>query len=307
MEAPPLTYAGYGLKIEAALALPELNPGEGKRDVVIRKEALGTPPTSFVRDGRYFGRSPDESILVWGDLVAVRVRGGREIGYDRSAAASDYWVRQCLLGPAFGVLLHQRGTPALHASAVEVDGEAVVLLGHKGVGKSTTAAALAMKGHALLADDIVAVDMTSPDAPLVMPGFRHVKLWNDAADAVLDGAGEPLDPELDLVKSAWSMTATRHAEAPVPMGRIYVLDESDELACRELTPVDAFAELIRHSYAPRFIGSVGYTPSHVAAVGTIARHVPVFRLQRKTSLQRLPDLVKMIERHRYETAKAPTY
>ena len=306
MEARPITYAGYGLNIEAALMLPELAPGVGKGDVVIREERLGTPPTTFMRDGRYFGRSPDESILVWGDLVAVRIRGGHEIGYDRSPAATDYWVRQCLLGPAFGVLLHQRGVPALHASAVEVDGEAVVLLGHKGTGKSTTAAALAMRGHALLADDIVAIDLTTPDAPRVMPGFRHVKLWIDAADAVLNGKGEPLDPELDLVKSAWSMTSNRHAEESVPLGCIYVLEEGDELACHELTTVETFAELIRHSYAPRFIGRVGYTPAHVAAVGEIARNVRGYRLHRETSLQRLPDLVEMIEGHRHETAKAPT-
>ena len=307
MEPRPLTYEGYGLNIETALSFPELTPGAGKRDVVIRRERLGTPPKRFERDGRYFGRSPDESVLIWGDVVAVRIRGGREIGYDRSAAASDYWVRQCLLGPAFGVLLHQRGVPALHASAVDVGGEAVVLLGHKGRGKSTTAAALVMRGHALLADDIVAVDLTSPAAPSVIPGFRHVKLWNDAADAVLNGEGEPLDPELDLIKSAWYMHPGRHAKEPIPFARIYVLDEGDELACSKLTPVEAFAELIRHSYAARFIGRVGYTPAHVAAVGTIARSVPAYRLQRKTSLQRLPDLVDLIERHRNETAEAPTY
>jgi hypothetical protein len=51
-----------------------------------------------------------------------------------------------------------RGRELLHASAVAVDGRAVVLLGPTGTGKTTLAARLVLGGARLLTDDALAVD-----------------------------------------------------------------------------------------------------------------------------------------------------
>lgn len=296
MKRGTLTYSGYGLNVEAAFPLPELPPSEGKADVLIRREDLGTPPVRFLRDGYYFGRTPDEIILAWGDLVAVSVRGGREMGYDSSPQAGEYWLRQCLLGPAFGVLLHQRGLLVLHASAVEMDGEAVIIMGQKGMGKSTTAAALHMRGHRLLADDIVALELSAAERPRIRPGFRHVKLRQDAAEVVCLADREPLEPQLELEKHTWPVSSSTYQDDSVPLRQVYVLDDGETLRSDELSAVKAFAELVTHSYALRFIGRSGYTESHLAAIAGIVPLVTTCRLTRKASLDRLSDLVDLIER-----------
>lgn len=296
------TYATYGLRVESALRLPELERSRGRGDVLIRRETLGTPPLHCLRDRAYHGRTPDETMLVWGDLVTVSARGGREIGFDVSPEADEYWLRQCLLGPAFGVMLHQRGHLVLHASAVEMDGEAVVIMGEKGMGKSTTAAALSQRGHPLLADDIVAIDLDEGDGcPRVRPGFRHVKLREDAADAVQLRNSIPLEPELDLPKYSWPVSAANAERAPVRIRHVYILQAGDVTECAPLSSAETFAELVTHSYALRFIGRTGYTPPYLAALGCLVPHVRAARLTRRASLDHLSELIDVIE-HRREGA-----
>lgn len=61
-----------------------------------------------------------------------------------------------------------RGRETLHAGAVLLGGGAVLLLGDKEAGKSTTLAFLADAGHPVLSDDLIVVspEMTMPAGPL---------------------------------------------------------------------------------------------------------------------------------------------
>jgi hypothetical protein len=61
------------------------------------------------------------------------------------------------LGPVLGFILRRRLITSLHASAVELFGHAVAVSGDAGFGKSTTAAALALRGVPVLSEDIAAL------------------------------------------------------------------------------------------------------------------------------------------------------
>ena len=63
-------------------------------------------------------------------------------------------VATYLVGPVMGFVLRRRGVLALHASSVCVSGNAVILCGSSESGKSTAAAALALRGVPVLAEDI---------------------------------------------------------------------------------------------------------------------------------------------------------
>ncbi len=99
-------------------------------------------------------------------------------------------VATYLLGPVMGFVLRRRNVLALHASAVCIGGQAVVLCGESQAGKSTTAAALALQGIAVLCEDVtplIEVDRRFQ----VEPGYPRVCLWPDAVEKLF-GARDAL-------------------------------------------------------------------------------------------------------------------
>ena len=133
-----------------------------------------------------------------------------------------------LTGPVLGFILRQRGHLALHASAVQIGGGALAIVGPHGAGKSTTAAALVTRGFPLIADDVMHVRRTTPGwvAEPYAPGLR---LWPDAVGMVLGhGASLPrLTPTWDKrlleVDGVKFMAATE----PVVVHAVLFIEEAE--------------------------------------------------------------------------------
>lgn len=89
------------------------------------------------------------------------------------------------LAPGASVAAHWSGRDGFHASAVVLDGGAWVVIGDKGLGKSSTVAWLGLHGHPVLTDDLLVVD-----AGAALAGPRCIDLRPDAARHLR--AGEPM-------------------------------------------------------------------------------------------------------------------
>lgn len=130
-----------------------------------------------------------------------------------------------LLGPVMGWVLRLQGFVALHASAVVVEGKAIVFCGGPGAGKSTTAAAFAQRGIPVLAEDITALD-TSGDRLAVLPGYPRVNLWPESASA-LCGSAE----SLPAITPTWAKrylpldSQSRFHTTPAELAAIYLIRE----------------------------------------------------------------------------------
>jgi len=146
-----------------------------------------------------------------------------------------------LLGPVFGLLLRLRGVTCLHASAVAFDNWSVVFVGPEGAGKSTTAAAFAKRGYAVLSDDIVALSITSshpsseresahagitPEVAnfRVLPAYPHLCLWPDSVKFLYGSKKQlpRLAPDWDKRKLALGTVGTRFAARALPLAAIYL-------------------------------------------------------------------------------------
>ena len=117
-----------------------------------------------------------------------------------------------LLGPVLGLLLRLRGVTCLHASAVAFGETAVAFVGSEGAGKSTTAAALARRGHAILSDDIVALAEHNGSF-FVHPAYPYLCLWPESVES-LYGSAEALPSSARTTKSAAFHWENRNCNSP---------------------------------------------------------------------------------------------
>jgi hypothetical protein len=105
-----------------------------------------------------------------------------------------------------------------HGSAVSLpdDAGALILIGNKGAGKSTIAAALSLSGCKLLCDDIIPI----VTGPAVMPGITRAKLLPDAYEKLFAGS-EPAGHLFDGISKYY--TDLSQAENTHPQPQSYTL------------------------------------------------------------------------------------
>jgi hypothetical protein len=284
-------YVAYGLGIHSDIALGETET-PARADVTIRVTPPAALDDSTTHDGEVIATAQDTR-FVYRALGAFVIRDGATIEATPVSDADAQQFRLAILGPAFAILLHQRGDLVLHASAIALNGAAVAFLGAPGWGKSTTAAALAQRGGALIADDIVAVRFEN-DQPVVYPAFAYVKIWADVARALgadLRDAAR-IAPDVDK----FVQPLARADSIAIPLARVYVLEPGDQVALEAFTPQNGFIELVRHTFVVHLLDATGATATHFEQCARVAKHAPVKRLRRPPNLDSLAQIVELVER-----------
>jgi hypothetical protein len=174
-------YHFNGLKLESDFHLPALAPWDGpchaRPDIVVRRALV--PPRLDSPDHiapLFQTKGASEYLLALPGTGRILIRNGDEVLVDPEPGADPSTI---LSGPLQAVLWHQRGLLPLHGSVVVVGNRAIALCGHSAAGKSTLAAVLAGRGHAVVADDVCVID---PQRALVLAGSGRLRLWRDALE-----------------------------------------------------------------------------------------------------------------------------
>ncbi len=251
------SYRAYGLTLGCdtpVSALRQERTEPERYDVVV---SLG-PETDWVREARRLPSQlehprPGEAerdnspftLTSFGSGEFFQLAYGDEALFFVDGAAERLWgtclppltsedVATYLLGPIMGFVLRRRSVLALHASAVCVGGQAVAFCGESQAGKSTTAAALALRGIPVLCEDIS--PLIEEDGRFqVEPGYPRVCLWPDAVEKLfgardalprltpswekfflpLDGGNAKFEEQRRVVSAVY-LFAARVAEADAP-------------------------------------------------------------------------------------------
>ena len=294
------SYTAYGLGFRSALPLPELIAVPGDRvDVTIQLGKVDSLLPKVGAPESYFHIVGEKAYFFWDQVGAFLVRSGKEITVDPLPQVEERLIRLPLLGAVLATLLDQRGATVLHSSAIAVQGAAVALLGNKGSGKSTIAAALYAQGHQLVADDVVALDVNDATEPMAMPGFGQLKLWPGAAAASLGDDPEELPRLHSRADKRARQVISRLVQEPVPLRQIYVLDRGSTPQIERFQPQETMIQLIANLYVARFgqqsLHAKGST--HFLQCAALAGTVPVHRLRWPLAFESLPATVRLIEEH----------
>jgi hypothetical protein len=289
-------YFAYGLGIHSNVILPEFLPAEIDCDVAIYVKEDREAPIIPSEKPFDFHVNLEESTFFISRVGNFIVRHGREIIVNPLPNANTRTIQLYIAEAIMTVLLYQRNMFVLHGSAVEIDGSAITFIGDSGSGKSSIAAALTARGHAILTDDVIAISFDS-GAVNVQPGIPQLKLSAETAAAL--GLNVESLPPVHLQEEKYVYRNTlRFPRNPPPLKRIYVVDTSNDGDLPRITPIrpqEALVMLVRHSYGARTLQRGRKTESYFFQSAHLARQVPIFSLHRPTLLSQLPDLARFIE------------
>ena len=332
LSAPPFVYSLFGLQIHCNRPIPEISAVRVQEEPISPSPEASARPGKFVeinlkaspRDAGLIQTADEElsyvsdykdnlgepALRIWhldgGAFLRLDYFDGTKFWLDRDGTrvwgtwspiltiedASTY-----LLGPVLGLMLRLRGVICLHASAVSFGDSVVAFVGSEGAGKSTTAAALAQKGWAVVSDDVVALEDLEGSFR-VYPAYPYLCLWPESAEAIY-GTAESL-PRFSqnyekrcLSLERWRL---RFETRKLPLKAMYILGErrSDPApTIEEIPPQKKLLALVANTFATNVLGPTARA-KEFEALGRLLPCVRVREVFAHTDPQRLPELCRLI-------------
>lgn len=295
---PELTdiYAGgwrlwTGLPLPGTIAWPA---AAGQPDVTF---ATGAVPDSLVDpmvDRPVLQMTADGTALVRLESIGYFLVEGSRVTCDLCLQPDAPELVPAVFGNVLAAICWRRGQLALHGSAVAIDGRAVLLLGRIATGKSVLAAALARRGHILLADEVATVaggDCFPAGAPL--------QLADDALIAAgVDPTGLPRYDAFALAKRHWSFGPAPEPR-PYPVSAVFCLEKTDPdaaLAPCRLQGDAAEAAILREFYWTDMLDVQSSRAWAEREVTRLGQGAGIYRFPVPRRLDRLDETAAEIER-----------
>lgn len=287
------SYIAFGLGIQSDLRLPEFIAAEVDGDVFIRLKSSGFNSHFTKVNETNLEMSQAKSVLSIESVGTFLIRDGREIIIAPVPEADIRRIKRYIVGTAMAILLYQRGYLVLHASSVNLNDQAVAFLGFSGTGKSSIAAAMYTRGYGVLADDISVIEMID-NKPMVLPSFPQIKLSLEAAEAIGCEVDESM--LLDGVDEKYGYRLEHgFTNVPLPLGRIYVLEENPRSRIDLLTQQSAVIKFISCSIPT--LWTQLEDQKHFMQCIDLAKFVPTYAIKRNSTIQNLPKFAELVDSH----------
>jgi hypothetical protein len=314
------TYSVFGLTLHSNQQIPELplaeQPSVGPAVAIhlnvspLTDEIIPSDPEVLTYASPYNDEAGIPILRIWkiggGNFSRLAYSDGTQFWLDRDG--TELWgtwpgnvtiedAATYLLGPVLGRVLRLRGVTCLHASAVAFDEQAVAFVGPAGAGKSTTAAALALHGHAILSDDVVT--LAELDGSFyVHPAYPYLSLWPESVQSIYGSADALPRFSANYDKRCLSLgkQKLRFQEHPLPLAAIYILGErrgDPAPAIEEVRPQQAFLSLVANTFGTNVVdGSM--RAKEFETLGRLVPRVTIRQLCPHQDLDRLPELCQRI-------------
>jgi hypothetical protein len=299
-----VTFDVFGLRLRCDRPIPGLvaSPESSRFDVNVVLNPEHLLPDSLrdaPRQLRYASPNLDQhgapNLTAWtqadGAFFHFQYGDGTEFLIDRTGAQirctwpPAFTVEDAatyLLGPVLGFVLRLRGITCLHASAIDIDGHSIAIVGPPGAGKSTVAAVFAKSGFGVMSDDVVAL-IEEGNTFLAQPAYPRVGLWPESI-AALFGSPDALPRQTatwDKCYLALGQNGYSFQSRPVPLCAVYVLDDRDPDArapfVDALPARDGLTRLIENTYV-NYLLDPAMRARDLDVLARLAVRVPLRRL-----------------------------
>jgi len=202
-------------------------------------------------------------------------------------------IKLFLLGSALGAIQHQRQRLTLHASALTKGVHTILLCGHSGAGKSTTANILIQQGFKLLSDDLAVIDFIDGDA-IVTPAYPQSKLWQDATEK-LDIDYQNLNRVRNELNKYRMPIKDNFCKSSKKITYIVNLQSNDieSATTNSLTVFEQLSVLKRHSYRKKYF-TLEQAQGNFQACADLVDLVPVMQIIRPPLTNSLKQVAQLI-------------
>jgi hypothetical protein len=260
-------WTAFGLIWDADLPLEHFVPCDGRADVLVRQ--VDTLPdrqeVTTVNRGAIYA---DGIRFAWEDQVTFDMIDGNRINYMPGPGWRGV-MPWAFYSTVTALFLAWRGILPFHACAVGIDGQALLICGPSGVGKSSLTAGLALRGATLIADDLTAVQMHAESGFSVLPGRRAMRLFPRQAKW-MDGWTQieaPNDPRGKLLVSP----PTDYISAALPLAGVLALG----VAAPPQNLIERFVFLDHQLLRPKWMAALPCKQHRRSQLVQLSRHLPV--------------------------------
>lgn len=243
-------YRAFGLVVMSDIPLGGVIAIEPAPPSITVVRSASSSPVELGAD--HFSFSADHQVLCWSRVGRFEICGLDRIEYCLCEGTDPSLASFPILGPVFGLLLHLRGLLVLHASALLLETGSMILLGDKGAGKSTTAAAMMAAGMKLLSDDLAVIGLGSSGVFTLFPAFPQIKLTeNSLAGLEQSVFGLPPAPH-SLIGKVVLPVPGNFSETPARVVGAALLGRGEVASFLPVSAADALGAILKFSYASRF-------------------------------------------------------
>ncbi len=288
-------YYAHGLGILSEINFPEFITAKTNIDLIIKFGEIDSNLGDFtdynLSEMAKARVDSNKTYLIWNDLLICCINHQKIIINPKTKLEEDF-LRLLILSYAFAIFLHKRGKLVLHANAINMFGSAVVFLGGSGEGKSTTSLIFNKKGHGLLSDDVLSIDVNN-HFPRVYAGFPRLKISPDVIKNLNEDTKLIPRVSINSKKLSYDVRDNFH-DSSLPLRSIYLIERSNETKIENLGLQEGLMELIKSSYCYKIFNSFELN-ENLKQCTEILNKVNLKRLCIKNSIDDLEMVVKIIE------------
>ena len=212
-------------------------------------------------------------------------------------------VELFLMGIVLAFWLEREGYPALHASAVVLNGKTVAFPCHSGHGKSTLASAFLQEGATLLTDDILPIEQQTGRF-WGRPGLPQINLWPDQTTYFIENNKELEKIVPDTSKKRVPVEMFKNGmfcDERQPLTCVYMPSKSEhpssgsDIDIIPVSPAEAVIELVRYSFiSPIIFERLGWQARRLEFFARLVERVPVRRLTYPSGFEHLPRVTEAV-------------
>jgi hypothetical protein len=283
-----------------------------RREDVLPREAEAGDPIAIVREERTGSGVATDHIFGYEGRVRCRFRispDGSAVTCRATPEVSERDLFSLFAEPVMRTILVRRGLLSFHAAALARGGRAILIMAHKGAGKSTLSWALQRDGWQLLADDLARVECVDGRWS-GFPGHRQTKLTPEAARAFghaldamparFDDPGSPAYAAQFDKRVIDAADAVANPLVATPLAALVFLGRRDPVAdaprIERLPPASAVRHLCEHATPDPVRSRPALPPILQRAIGGLAMQIEAVGLTLPDRFDRLAEAAATVER-----------